>query len=403
MRTLSILRVFRWLLLLCLSCRYFVSEPAAIVQQLAEHNSRPLPPDTAEVCLKFLERRLEPFMEEGEIHREWLPTLSLAISRYQFYFFLKPDKTRFERLHRYYAFGDRWQCRDTRYDFEKIREIVARVDSLSRQARDRWERLLRMWADHPDRCAEFMEKLADVGEVGGVILYSPERGVSWHFIEDRKRMECMKYLEEFRQNDFANVGSLEDIFVRRLLLEKARGDSTDRTYVATILPAARRHFECLRRLRNSPRPFSAEVLSAIETSKKALLSWGLESLLLKHSYFLDRRAYLFHPEIAFFFHSHPYRGRPYPKPPSGHDEEMTLRSGPSLVFDVQRHGTVVYLVVLGETIEVYRCDGFAKTLKKFSFLNRNHGYTQIDTDRLNFSLIRVCLCVSVVFCCHRVF
>lgn len=70
---------------------------------------------------------------------------------------------------------------------------------------------------------------------------------------------------------------------------------------------------------------------------------------------MDVTPYLYKNTTAFFFHTHPYIAPGnYQKKPSGQDQQMTYRTGPSIVFDVQKHFIDVYSTILGKIEKIIR-------------------------------------------------
>lgn len=351
--------------LLAFSCSVPTPEMQQLVARITQELNGPIKPEQAAHKMQLLELSLEPIIAHPEqIKAEWLPFLCEGVARYQLYYFVQPHLAALEKLRQYYHWADTWQERWEQgqgkefrigADFVKLRRLLEWVDERSRRAPDNIKYLLNFWTQHPHLCQSFFNQLRYPWEVGGIIFASHSSRVWWQFVPDQQRQQNYHYIEELKENRFDNLARLEKIFLSRLSLQRIGANPGTQQYTDTVLSLASKAFASLHAASKYPTPWPSSLLTQIEKAKATLFMFDLESKILKQSYFMDKTPYLGNSDTAFFFHSHTQSSPPYyHKEPSKHDEEMTFRTGPSLVFDVHNEYIALYLVTWGKSTRIQR-------------------------------------------------
>jgi hypothetical protein len=358
-----------WVLLIFLipSCQLWRRDPQNILTSLRQEVAAPLEPARAEEHLKRFQMDLPALValeHEGNLGEAWAGVVCAAVAHYQFYYFIKPSHSRWELLKECYPLLDRYKdvwhpaqatATERTYRFSEIRSILESAWKRNEKAEYHAQKLLQFWQEYPDQCGEFLEKLRIPWELGGIISYNEREGISWRFIENTKHLQDIVYLAELKANRFEHLDILEQRFLSRLALQQVGTDEATQGYNRVVLSMARRCFANIRKLAVSSRPFSPQVLRELADNKANLQDLGLETKLLKNTYFMDKTPYLQNPDTAFFFHSHPYEPIPYYQgSPSGQDEEMSFRIGPCLVWAIQKDHVATYLVVMGTSTLIWK-------------------------------------------------
>ena len=284
--------------------------------------------------------------------------LLLAISHYQLYYFIRPDPNKAKKLKIFYIFFDKLKklCTNEKIvpkSFYDLRNLINIVFNRSKKAKKNVYLLLKFWKTNTDSFNNFLKKLQQPWEVGGVIL-SINKKLKIQFINNKIFSQIKYSLEKFKQNNFEDIDFLEGQFIRRLILSKVRALKSSKIYYDVIIDASKKKFAIIREL-SKKKILNKTEKKILKQAKKKLYFFGLSRKLLKHTYSIDTTPYVNKAETAFFFHTHPYNVKlNFPKKPSGQDEAMTFRTGPSLVFDIQKKHIDLYLVILGKSKKVTR-------------------------------------------------
>lgn len=322
-----------------------------------ERYARTLPDKKNDSAVVVLEKKLEEILSHS--HFPWISeekTVFLldAIENYQLGYYMHPTRERWEKLQKFYLIFEQkiTTTQKARYqEFYKLKGMIAQIKVRSDRAEDSIPSLLGYWNKNPQDISDFLIQIQQRWEMGGILLKKSE---NWEMLclEDQEKNRTRQYIEEFKRNEFRNLNILEEKFLNRLELRKTGADHYTIAYSNVIIPKAKEKFALIRALakKNALDEKEADLL---EKAKKKLYFFGLEKMLLRHSYFLDASQYMANPELVFFFHTHPHDPRIfYKKPPSGQDLAMSLRIGPMLVFDMQKDCIDVYAVVFGKSEKI---------------------------------------------------
>jgi hypothetical protein len=298
-------------------------------------------------------------VDKTDFTAEWRQTIAVVIAAYQFYYFIAPDRTRSELLRQAYAWLDRHYVQSgdegktlpsLPAGFYELRKMLTWVELRNAAALHDVDALLDKWQSDPGSWKEVAKQMQVGWEVGGVVLKNTATGIDLQFVADAERQRLVVYLEELRQNRFDHLDFIAKIFMARFFLQQVGAGPATQLYTHVAGDMAQRAFTALHHLARTPRPYSDKVAKEIAHHKKNLQVLGLEAKLLRHTYHMDKEPYLAKPDTTFFFHSHPCETIPhYPLVPSRHDEEMSFRIGPCLVFVVEPHHISVYLIVNGQS------------------------------------------------------
>lgn len=353
------MRKWAWLLMSCLltACQSLTPTPQQMLPELCRQSERPWPAAQAKARISVLEKKLPLALQAGgDFPAGWVEGVAEAIAAYQFYYFLQPTRQRRELLLACYAW---WEQQVPKAGgnvrvlphlapaFDRLRDLLAGIEARNARALQCIDDLLAQWEKEPDAWLQVARRVNVPMEIGGVVL-TGATGTTLLFVEDQERQRLAFYLEELRANRFDHLHRLEAAFVARFQLQQIGADAATELYTRVAGDMAKRAFAVLRHLASGPRPFSTEVEKQIAHHKNNLFALGLESRLLNRTYHMDKSAYLDRDDTALFFHSHPHQNIPhYNKGPSGHDEEMSFRIGPCLVFAVEPHQIGVYSIIAG--------------------------------------------------------
>ncbi len=282
--------------------------------------------------------------------------LRKSLSLYQIMYFAKPSQNRWKKLHSYYKREKNVQqnCSQSPkefYAFSKVKKILDQVQEKSKNAHSHLKQII-TFLEVPANWKNFAQQILKSWEVGGVIKIDQNQ-ILLQVIPDEKQKTYRIYFNQFQNNNFSNLPQLKKAFLSRLYLRKVGTDRDTNVHTDIVLKIVQETFSIIEQVQDPKNEIGRRQL---HNAKKLLLRLGLERKLLHGSYSLDYETYLYDSEVVFFFHTHPFRSAPYfyLKKPSGQDREITFRTGPALVFDIQKDFIDLYLVVMGESQKVKR-------------------------------------------------
>ncbi|NUM32921.1 MAG: hypothetical protein HUU50_00105 [Candidatus Brocadiae bacterium] len=322
-----------------------------------EERIQNVPEKREDSAIEALEENLEAILSHSEfpsLPQKKIDLLLQAIEGFQIGYFIHPTIPRLQRLQECYLIFDKaiWDKKANYQEFSRLRSMIELIVQRSQIAKESIPSLLEYWAKNPENRDNLIQEIQQRWEVGGICL--KKNSHSWEIVclEDQENKKNKQYVAEFKKNQFQNLPILEQRFLNRLELRKIKADSQTIAYSNVIINKTKEKFALIRALaqKDSLTETEREIL---EKAKKKLYFFGLEKMLIRHSYFLDVPKYLYNKELVFFFHTHPHDPRIfYPKKPSGQDKATSFRSGPMLVFDIQKDHLDVYSVILGETEKI---------------------------------------------------
>ena len=277
----------------------------------------PLAKNNAATRLDSLENLLDQAIAAGQsaqFSRAQRLALLTAITRYQLYYVISPNRHRYYKLRSFYSYFDVWHRNsdagnDDFREFKKLREIMTGIIKRNDKAQLRLQQLMAHLEKQPQLRHDFFSKLIADDEVGGVVFYCRDRGIEIRFIHDERRERYRQYWRQFRANDFSNLERLERISIHRFLLQKVGADASTRLYNRVVLKIIVRCFATIKTLAAKDK-LTPEQARQLRLAKKKILAFGLEKRSIRRSYFLDPTPYLSRADTAFFFHSHPLRPGP---------------------------------------------------------------------------------------------